>query len=155
MAEAMFRSCAQTLEAFDNGFIDADADIQDLDQYLAARGIEIPQQRVSTPRTLFSSIASTSQPSSPESSYRYLRRPVVGSAASCAPHSLSRREALFRVGTNIEPRSQIEKKKPSSFFNFLSRDAESADGKAKKSKSDKEEIERAKMNGDFIDLDSD
>jgi DNA (cytosine-5)-methyltransferase 1 len=155
MAEALYWSCAKTLEAFDNDLIDADAEIDDLDRYLARKGFNIPQ---CTPRqtNLFSS--SSSQSSIPESPYRYLFRPVDG-GPSCAPRT-STRQSVFGYAKPIEPRSEIEKRKPVSFFNFLNRNTDSAasTGKNKKRRNDstdKQKFEQATANGDIIEIDSD
>lgn len=43
MAEAMYRSIVQTLEAFDNGLIDAEDDLSDFDTILEQKGVRAPQ----------------------------------------------------------------------------------------------------------------
>lgn len=41
MAEAMFRTIAKTLEAFDKGFIGAEDDIDDIDSFLERKGVRL------------------------------------------------------------------------------------------------------------------
>ncbi|KAF2017255.1 S-adenosyl-L-methionine-dependent methyltransferase [Aaosphaeria arxii CBS 175.79] len=103
MAEAMYRSVAQTLEAFDHGLIGAEDDIQDLLGLLAERGVELPERvcgegerRV---RGFYPGPRGTNPP------YKYLfKRATMGSGANTPTRS----RALFGRGYIIEP-----KKRPS------------------------------------------
>ncbi|KAF3052169.1 hypothetical protein E8E11_005190 [Didymella keratinophila] len=71
MTEAIYRICAQTLEAFDNGFIHADDDIDDLNVTLIEKGVDIPE-KPATPTSLVDLTESTSL-----SPYKYLSRPEL------------------------------------------------------------------------------
>jgi DNA (cytosine-5)-methyltransferase 1 len=159
MSEKLYSSCAQMLEAYDNGLIEAEADITDLDQYLEANGVVLPQ-RASTPRDLFTPSAS-SRFSTPENPYRYLFCPENRPAAACTPRVVSRSQSLFGASKDIEPQSQTEKKKQTPGFSFLNnRDAEprNAEWRTKKRRDDltnDEKFKIAKENGDLIELDSD
>jgi DNA (cytosine-5)-methyltransferase 1 len=82
MAEIVYRTCAQTLEAFDNGFITAEDEIEDLDITLIEKGVVIPEllHRSNSP---FSSISSHA---GSQYLHRYLR-PSKLSDAVYAYHS--------------------------------------------------------------------
>jgi DNA (cytosine-5)-methyltransferase 1 len=159
MSEKLYRSCAQTLEAYDSGLVEAEADITDLDQYLEANGVVLPQ-RVSTPRDLFA-ISASSRFSTPENPYRYLFRPENGRAAASAPRAVSRSQSLFGASKDIEPQSRTEKKKQTSFFSFLNNryvEPGNAEWRTKKRRdglTNDEKLRRAKENGNLVELDSD
>lgn len=74
MAELIYLSCAQTLEAFDHGFISADDDLDDLNVILIEKGFEIPGSSL-TPASVFDLTGSV-----PRSPYRYLSQPVLSDA---------------------------------------------------------------------------
>lgn len=74
ITELIYRLCAQTLEALDNGFIDADDDIDDLNVTLFEKGVDIPE----TPATSISLSDLTSPP--PRSAYKYLSKPTLSDA---------------------------------------------------------------------------
>ncbi|KAF2629779.1 S-adenosyl-L-methionine-dependent methyltransferase [Macroventuria anomochaeta] len=74
MAELVYRTCAQTLEAFDNGFITADEDIDDLNVTLIEKGIDIPEIS-HTPTSLFDLTGPATQ-----SPYQYLSQPALSDA---------------------------------------------------------------------------
>jgi hypothetical protein len=67
MAEALYRTIAKTLEAFDNGFIDAEDDLADLDEILMQKGVNIPHAPI--PRSAFDG-----PPRPTNLPYRYLVR---------------------------------------------------------------------------------
>jgi len=70
MAEIVYRTCAQTLEAFDNGFITAEDEIEDLDITLIEKGVVIPEKPIRSSSTFDSTYL-----------YRYLRQPQLSDAA--------------------------------------------------------------------------
>lgn len=74
MAKLIYKTCAQTLEAFDNGFIDADEDIEDLNITLIEKGISIPAM-AHTPTSVFDLTTPANR-----SPYRYLTRPELSDA---------------------------------------------------------------------------
>ncbi|KAH6618641.1 S-adenosyl-L-methionine-dependent methyltransferase [Boeremia exigua] len=88
MAELVYRTCAQTLEAWDNGFLDADDDIDDLNITLIEKGVDIPEAK-HTPTSVFD----LTGPAAP-SPYRYLSRPVF-SDATHVKHSSAWSKRLF------------------------------------------------------------
>ncbi|KAG9197835.1 hypothetical protein G6514_000824 [Epicoccum nigrum] len=73
-AEAVFRSCAQTLEAFDYGLIDADEEIDDINITLIEKGVDIPGLSLAS-ASLFDGGDSVSM-----SPYRYIKPPVLSDA---------------------------------------------------------------------------
>lgn len=80
MAEAMFRTIAKTLEAFDRGYIDAEEDIDDIDSVLERKGV-----RLETPQGAPLSVFDTPsrRPSSIPS--RYLVRDEHAGVRQAAP----------------------------------------------------------------------
>ncbi|KAF3046098.1 hypothetical protein E8E12_011053 [Didymella heteroderae] len=95
MAEQVYRICAQTLEAFDNGFIDADEDIDDLNVTLIEKGVDIPKVSYA-PTSLFD--MTVDHPPSP---YRYLSRPEL-SDANHVDHSSAWAKRSFGSGVRNE-----------------------------------------------------
>lgn len=95
MAEAIFRIIAKTLEAFDEGYIDAEDDLTDLDDILAQKVPKAPSQR-----SLFDA------PNRPTNrKYRYLMREDNSSSRSSASSgclSFARKEVQMKT-----PRSQL------------------------------------------------
>jgi DNA (cytosine-5)-methyltransferase 1 len=73
-AEPIYRTCAQTLEAFDHGLIDADEDIDDINVTLIEKGVHIPGSQL-TSASLFDT-----QDLISASPYRYLKPPVLSDA---------------------------------------------------------------------------
>ncbi|KAF2712181.1 S-adenosyl-L-methionine-dependent methyltransferase [Pleomassaria siparia CBS 279.74] len=147
MAEAMYRSCAQTLEAFDNGLIDTETHLDDLEYLLAPS------------RTSASAQANTREPR-----YRYLNRSANSNVAPSGSGTPSKKPALFSNNSDIEPRPQVEKEKKKkrkrkiSFFDLTdSSDGDSAGSSpgAKNNNALTEEEKRAiaEQNGDVIELD--
>jgi DNA (cytosine-5)-methyltransferase 1 len=108
-AEQHFLSCAQTLEAFYNGFIDAEDDIKDLYETLRAKGIQIPQQQ-SPPRNLFenTSLTSPRHRNANQPSFRYLTRLVQTDAVGSKHDLWSRKIDLGRP----EPAERRRNKRP-------------------------------------------
>ena len=96
MAEAVYRTCAQTLEAFDHGFITAEDEIEDLDITLIEKGVVIPEKPV---RTSSISRKDLSYP------YRYLRPPQL-SDATHASHSSAWQERKLTRRTVPQERSK-------------------------------------------------
>jgi DNA (cytosine-5)-methyltransferase 1 len=96
VAREIFHVIAQTLEAFDHGFINAEDEIHDLDALLAERNINIPAQR--TVRPLFGEDAYDPITQSP---FRYLAGNRNG--ADSGQRNRQRRSALFRRARSIEP----------------------------------------------------
>ncbi|KAH7090195.1 S-adenosyl-L-methionine-dependent methyltransferase [Paraphoma chrysanthemicola] len=96
MAEALYRTIAKTLEAFDNGFIDAEDDLSDLDGILARKGAQFPKAP-STQRSLFDA---TPRPTNV--SYRYLVRGNSSSSARSASTSspFARKKAQAKPSRN-------------------------------------------------------
>ncbi|KAF1943159.1 S-adenosyl-L-methionine-dependent methyltransferase [Clathrospora elynae] len=76
MAELVYQSCAQTLEAFDHGLIHAEEELDDLDITLIEKGVNIPKL-LPTPSSLVDLTSSSGQTQSP---YRYLTRPGLSDA---------------------------------------------------------------------------
>ena len=81
MAELIYTSCAQTLEAFDHGLIDADDEIDDLNVTLIEKGVDIPGSNLAS-ASLFDGddLVSTSP-------YRYIKPPVLSDAVHVTPSS--------------------------------------------------------------------
>jgi DNA (cytosine-5)-methyltransferase 1 len=73
-AEAVYRSCAQTLEAFDHGLIDADEDIDDINVTLIEKGVDIPGSSFASPSLFDAQDSVTASP------YRYIKPPVLSDA---------------------------------------------------------------------------
>lgn len=73
-AEPVYRSCAQTLEAFDHGLIDADEDIDDINVTLIEKGVDIPGSSLASPSTFDAQDSVTASP------YRYIKPPVLSDA---------------------------------------------------------------------------
>lgn len=114
MAELVYRTCAQTLEAFDCGFIDADEDIDDLNITLVEKGVDIP--KIShAPTSLFDLTGPATQ-----SPYRYLSRPEF-SDATHVEHSSAWAKRKF---DKADPKTTGEKKESlgGSFFEGSDRD---------------------------------
>lgn len=88
MAELIYRTCAQTLEAFDHGFISADEDIDDLNVTLIEKGVDIPELS-STSASVFDLTGSLSK-----SPYRYLSRPTLSDATHVDHSSAFQRRTL-------------------------------------------------------------
>jgi len=111
MAEALFRSCAQTLEAFGNGLIQHDAYIDDLDAFL------IPEPAAS-PNFFSAPSSSTANGSSGPPKYRYLTRLATNSTPTSIPGRQYKQPTLWDHKARIEPHKQAGKKrqKSSSFF---------------------------------------
>ncbi|KAL1792810.1 hypothetical protein ACET3X_009317 [Alternaria dauci] len=82
MAELVYRSCAQTLEAFDHGFITAEDNIEDLDITLIEKDVVITEPAAQA-GSLFSPNSSAENS---QHQYRYLRPPQLSDAAQ-AVHS--------------------------------------------------------------------
>jgi len=100
MAEIVYRTCAQTLEAFDNGFITTEDEIEDLDITLIEKGVVIPEKPIRSSATFGST--SRRHPSYP---YRYLRPPQL-SDATHASHSSAWQERKLTRRTVPQGRSQ-------------------------------------------------
>lgn len=73
-AEPIFRTCAQTLEAFDHGLIDADEDIDDINVTLIEKGVHIPGSQLTSASPFYAQDSVTASP------YRYIKPPVLSDA---------------------------------------------------------------------------
>ena len=103
MAAAMYRTIAQTLEAYDHGFIDAEDDVCDIDTALELMDIQIPGSE-GTPIDLLNP-----DPNPVRSKYKYLTRSPEASRPQ-TPTSAKRR-TVFGRGTDIEPERERERKR--------------------------------------------
>lgn len=81
MAELIYRSCAQTLEAFDHGWINADEEIDDINVTLIEKGVDIPGSSLASASLIDGGDSVSASP------YRYLRPPVLSDAVHVAPSS--------------------------------------------------------------------
>jgi DNA (cytosine-5)-methyltransferase 1 len=127
MAQAMFESCAKTLEAFDHGHIEAEDDLGDLDQLVHAQGIRLPQNPLE-PQPLFQN---DSLSSTPYSKYRYLSTPTsVSRLRNQEMFSTPNEKSVFARNSDIiSPSNAPEKpKKTVSFFQDLTRSDKDEDG---------------------------
>ncbi|KAG9185322.1 hypothetical protein G6011_07866 [Alternaria panax] len=94
MAEIVYRSCAQTLEAFDHGFITAEDEIEDLDITLIEKGVIIPEPRAQS----IPPFSSTFSSKETQYTHRYLRPPQLSDATHAAHSSAwQKRELTGRV----------------------------------------------------------
>lgn len=149
MAEALFRSAAKTLEAFDNGLISVEDDLSDLDALLARKGIVIPQM----PLNRLSLLDGPAGSSSVTSPYRYL----TSSDSASETESPTKISSPFSRGSDIEPVAQ-QKKKKTSCIGFKESDDEGPmhpEPRYKKSKlklSFDEQLWLAQEAGEFVEI---
>ncbi|KAH7116783.1 S-adenosyl-L-methionine-dependent methyltransferase [Dendryphion nanum] len=119
MAESMYCVIAQTLEAYDNGLIGAEEEINDLQAHLESKNIRLPEPPKSTVSLLGDCLSSPSQSQTPQSPYRYLHR-SVSSSNSSSPSTPRKKSALFSRGNAIEPRkAHVRKAKKRLFFGLF------------------------------------
>ncbi|KAF2798930.1 S-adenosyl-L-methionine-dependent methyltransferase [Melanomma pulvis-pyrius CBS 109.77] len=143
IAQIYLELCAQTLEAFDHGLIGAYDNIDDLYDFLNAKGIQIPAAP-STPRNLFAPGPSISTTPSP---YRYLPHLKKSASAFNADGTLRKRHALWGRKVEIEVTPEPNRE-PFTFFGSSRRP-----NRASAPFRDDEKLERAKANGEIIELD--
>jgi DNA (cytosine-5)-methyltransferase 1 len=123
-AEQHFLSCAQTLEAFYNGFIGEEEDIKDLWETLRDKGIRIPQQE-NRPRSLFDDPRPQRRDAAP--AFRYLNRLVQTDAVRSTHDVFSRTIDLRRPEQERDRERQRRRAEPRSLIHISDDEADEWD----------------------------